>query len=478
MTHTVIAGASIAGLATALALAATGHRVTVLDRADAPPPPPADPGREGTWFTRRPTVPQGGHSHTLTSLGVRTLAHRAPHVLAAARTAGAHLLDLTDALPPDATDTAREMGDDDLTALACRRPTLEHVLHQAALATPGITLRHATTVAALDLDDSGRIQAVRTSDHTRLAADAVVDATGRRAASRTWLAQAGIPLAADHTCPSGLTGHTRFYRLLAGQRPGPLGRGNAAGDIFDHYAGVLHPGDGDTFSIALATLPGDRALAGLNTPEGFTAAARATPGLTVWLESGISEPISPVHAITAPPNTLRGNATTRQKPIPGLFPVADAACITNPLLGRGMSLALAHAYALADLLAAHDPTATTTARLAARLAEDLYTPWYTHAAHADRLRIARWRAAVTATEPPPPTDTDRLQAKIALAARTDGTVWRGLTRMLMTLATPAEILDDKFLTRIQHAPTAQPRPAGPTRADLVRLVTAAEGAAR
>ena len=37
-THVVVIGGSVAGLATALALAGNGHRVTVLERDAAPPP--------------------------------------------------------------------------------------------------------------------------------------------------------------------------------------------------------------------------------------------------------------------------------------------------------------------------------------------------------------------------------------------------------------------------------------------------------
>src|SRR6185369_12398721 len=103
----------------------------------------------------------------------------------------------------------------------------------------------------------------------------------------------------------------------------------------------LHPADAGTCSVALAVLPEDRAMNRLRHPAAFTAVARATPGLAAWLGDRTARPISEVYAVSAPPDVLRGAATTRQTPVAGLFPVGDAACITNPLSGRGMSLALA-----------------------------------------------------------------------------------------------------------------------------------------
>jgi 2-polyprenyl-6-methoxyphenol hydroxylase-like FAD-dependent oxidoreductase len=473
----VIAGGSIAGLAAALALNGIGYRVHVVERGDEPPPRRAG---EAAPDRPRPTAPQALHSHTLTSLGLRVLRERAPRVLAAARDAGAHLLDLTLAMPAGATDAAREPGDDELAALGCRRPTLERALHDTVRNLPGVTLHHRTTVAALELDAARRaVRAVRTTAGGRLPADIVVDATGRTAAHRAWLRDAGTPPPEDRSEPSGLRGHTRVYRLLSATAPGPLNRGNAAGDIWDHYAGVLHPGDGDTFSIALATLPGDHDLNALRTAAGFTAAARATPGLGPWLADGVSRPLSPVRAITAPPNTLRAAALAPRPPVTGLYPLGDAACTTNPLFGRGMSLALEHAFRLADLLAAHPRPGEHAAHDAALLTGTLFLPWYEHSAAADRARIARWRAAADGAAPPPepPPAGPPGPAALAAAAATDGVVWRALTRTLMTLATPAQALgDDKILARIRQAPPPARRPQAPPRAELVRLVTEAAGA--
>lgn len=476
MPTAVIAGGSVAGLASALALSGIGYRVLVLERA--PEPPQWSPADATSWW-KRPTVPQGLQSHTLTSLGVRVLRERAPQVLAGARAAGATVLDLTQALPAEATDSAREPGDSELVALGCRRSGLEILLHRTVSNVADVTIRHDTTVVGLELQPGHRrVKAVVTGTGERIPADIVVDATGRRALSRRWLHGAGVPLAADRTSPSGLVGHTRFYRLKSRTLPGPLDRGHGVGDVFGHYAGVLHPGDNGTFSIALGSLPGDKALQGLRTRPGFTAAARATPGLAPWLEDGVSSPISPVRVISSPPNALRGAAGPQQRPVPGLFQVGDAACITNPLFGRGISLALDHAFRLADLLAEQPDIDIAQRRAVARMTHELFLPWYEQSVGSDQLRIARWQAAVDgAPAVPVPHGDLPTTEEIVNAARSDGTVWRGLMRMLMTLSTPEELFDDdKFLARVRQTASAGPAPSPAlSREELVRRVTAAEG---
>ncbi|MEU0797953.1 FAD-dependent monooxygenase [Amycolatopsis sp. NPDC005961] len=463
----VVVGASVAGLATSLALSRIGYRVIAVDRSA---PPPEGPLSEvaGTWH--RPTVAQAQQSHTMTSLGVRVLRERAPELLDELLASGAVLLDLTRAMPEGATDRARRPEDADLVALGCRRTTFELVLHRAVRARRDVCIRYRTTVRGLEVDEERRVRHVVTACGDLIPADVVVDATGRGAGAGAWLRAAGVTSAEDELSPSGLAGFTRFYRLAGDTLPGELTRGHAAGGVWDHYAGVLHPGDGGTFAIAIGTPPGDAELARVRDASAFTAVAEATPGLSGWLETGISEPISAVRPFTSPSNALRG---TIGGAVTGLFPVGDAACVTNPLFGRGMSLALAHAFALADLLADRPVVDAAQAEAAARLADDFYRPWYEHTVSADRERIARWRTARDATAPGGAADA----AAIATAAASDGLVWRGLTRMLMSLTTPAELAgDETFTRRVARAPAvtaAGERP--PTRAELVRTIMAAKG---
>ncbi|HEY5835258.1 FAD-dependent oxidoreductase [Streptomyces sp.] len=469
MPTAVIAGGSVAGLATALALGTAGYRVLVLERDPAPPEGDLAQTAE-TWH--RPSAPQASHSHNLTGLGVRTLSAHAPQVLDAVLAVGAELLDLTAAMPAGASHRDRRAGDEELVALGCRRTTLELALYRAVRDVPGVDIRHRTVVRGLLLDDRARATGIVADDGRSLAADAVIDATGRRCASRNWLKAAGVPTAEDRLHPSGLAVYTRFYRRRrSGGRPGPLNRGNAAGGIWDHYAGFVHLGDDATHSVVLTALPGDPVAQALRHTAVFTAAARATPWLAAWADAG--EPLTPVRALSCPPTVLRGAATGGPAAIAGLYHVGDAACVTNPLFGRGMSLALAHAFALGGLLAERFPDDPGLGSAAARCTLRLMKPWYEHSVRADNERSAHWRVSAA---PPAVSRGPARQLVPAQAgtAQRDGLVWRDLMRMLMTLAPHDEDRSGPLWHSRPHTPGTQEPPA-PTRHSFAQLLTAAGG---
>ncbi len=473
MPTTVIAGGSAAGLAMALVLARQGREVLVLERGD-PPPGATDEEDVATAAERweRPTVPSWRHAHTLTSLGVSVLLERAPEVLESARRAGGVLLDLVKAMPP--APAGRIPGDEELVSLACRRPTLELALYRVVRDLPGVRIRHHTRILGLRLA-AGRVTGVVCAGDEYVPADLVIDATGRRAEARSWLADAGIELPPDQTSPSGLRIFSRFYHRDG--QTATLNRGNAAGVLGDHYAAVLHPGDGRSFSVALGVLPEDQLMRSLRHTEAFTAAARATPGVTDWLGEGRSTPISGVRPITCPPNLLRTLAVA-PPPVAGLLTIGDAACVTNPLYGRGVSLALAHAFRLGDLLEECPEPGADQARAAAELARDLLAPWFQAATEDDAERIARWRAVLAGAPPPPRTENLTLRTVGSVAGR-DAHIWRGLARVLMALRPPGEVFGEiTFADRVRRAlddgTPQQPIP-GPTRAELVSTVSAGAG---
>ncbi|WP_369393216.1 FAD-dependent oxidoreductase [Streptomyces sp. CG1] len=480
----VVVGGSVTGLATALALAEHGHAVRVLERSA---PPPDGPAAKAAELWHRPTVPQSDHSHILTSLGVRVLRRWAPRLLDTALEEGARLLDLMDAAPA-ADDPHGAAGpwagaDHELTALAVRRTFLELLLHRAVRALPGVTVEHGTAVRGLLLDGSrSRVTGVVTDSGAQVPARFVVDATGRKAAALSWLAEAGFPLGEDLTGPTQLRCFTRFYRLTAsdGALPGPLNRGNAAGGIWDHYAAVAHPADNGTFAIAVGTPTADPATTGLREPAAFTAAARLSPYVTEWTDERVSAPLTDVRAITMPPNILRSTARPGRRQVAGLFPVGDAVCVTDPLYGRGMSLALQHAFRLVELLDAHPEVGESQSEHAVRLADEIHRPWYEQAVHDSFTRARLWRAQAEGGAPPPvpPAAPGRpALPEVARAAAADTTVWRGLVRVLMGLNTPAEVFDAAAFRDRVRAAAARPVPPGrvpPRREELLAAISPRE----
>lgn len=470
MPTAVIVGGGVAGLIAAIALRPLGYQVQVLERDQVTPPDSVAEANDG-WI--RPTVPQALHSHAFTGLGTGLLRKRALEFYSELLAAGAWEIALNTALPPPMRD-APEVADPELVVLACRRRTFDSVLATTARRL-GVVVRRGVTARGLVLTgtDAPRVAGVRLSGGSMVQADVVIDATGHRAASRRWLAEAGIPVAPDETWSSEFVCYTRFYRCRSDGLPGPLNRGNAAGGVFGHYMAFAHPGDNGTYSVGIGVLPDDPALKRVRDEAVFTAVIGATPLLAAWVAEDAGEPISPVSAITVPSNAVYGVATSRQRPVAGLFPIGDAACVTNALYGRGVSLAIAHAFRLAEVLADEPEVGSRQSACAADLVESLLVPWVRQAVNDDLERIRPWRRAVHG-EDPPPLPSDYLgMGTAALAAAFDATIWRGLARVQMSLDSPACFYGDPAMrARVRAALDGRERPAvtAPGRDELLRVI--------
>jgi hypothetical protein len=194
--------------------------------------------------------------------------------------------------------------------------------------------------------------------------------------------------------------------------------------------------------------------------------------LTPWLAQESSEPTSPVYAMGSLQNTLQSPAPGSARPS-GLFSVGDAACTTNPAYGRGVSLGLAHAYLLADLLAEIPDVGEAQATEFAHRTDALLRPWFEDARANDRGRAALWEAAIRGDRPPqPPAGTVTLGAAMAAATR-DDEVWRRVNDVQMLLRPPASLYhDEEMRERIRRALGDEPPPRlpGVTHRQLVDIV--------
>jgi 2-polyprenyl-6-methoxyphenol hydroxylase-like FAD-dependent oxidoreductase len=473
MSKVIIAGGSIAGFASALALADAGHEVEILERAAGEPP--AAVGTAAGW--QRPTVPQAVHSHAFASLGCNVLHERARDVYDGLLAAGASEINLADYPPPTLPGFDRQPADASLRMIIARRSTFELILRQRALARPAVRFTAGATVRGLvtSADDPARVTGLRLEDGQSVLGDVVLDATGRRTAADSWLAAAGLPVPSTTSESCKIVYYTRHYRQLSPGPAGPLNRGFGSGGLWDAYAAVLFLGDNRTFSISVGVLPEDTELKSLRTEAAFEAVIRATPLLANWIAPENAEPISPVHVMSGLDNTIR-TPVTGQEPARGFFAVGDAVCTTNPSYGRGVSLALREAFDLADLLGANPGAEAEQAAGWAALAERLVRPWWEEAIANDRGRAAVWEAALAGTPlGPPPRGQVNFGVAVAASAR-DEAVWRRIANVMMMLAPPASLYaDQEIAMRIGQVLSAGPPPRlpGASRPDLVRAVSGA-----
>lgn len=383
--HAAVVGAGVGGLATALALSRDGHRVTVIERDATPLPPDADAAFD--WDRRG--APQVRHSHALLARLRNLLRDRYPDVLQQLLDAGATEIRFGEMLPETIDDRSPQPGDEDLVALACRRTTFEWVLRRTVLELPSVSLVHGHGVDALLTSgdgESGRplVTGVVLENGERLHADLVVAAVGRRSAVPRWLGDLGVVL--DETEEdTGIVYLSRFYRLRDGaaypEAAGPIG-----GDLGYLKYGVFQ-GDNRTFSVTLAVRTHDDELRKLLLdPDLFDLAARNLTATAPWVDDDRSTAITPVHVMGGLLNRRLQFTDEHGEPLVlGFHALGDAHTCTNPLYGRGCSLATVQATLLTDAIAEAGDDVAARGRLYEAACEREVLPWYRAAVNQDRL---------------------------------------------------------------------------------------------
>jgi 2-polyprenyl-6-methoxyphenol hydroxylase-like FAD-dependent oxidoreductase len=434
--HVVIAGGSIAGLATALALGRLGHPVTVLERDTLAEVDDA----ESAFAIERQGAPQAHQTHGFLARLTVVLRQRFPDVLEAVLAAGAESMTLTGSL------NESEPGDEDLNTLIVRRTTFEWALRDAVRREPRVTYRTDTEVSGLVASEGAGLPHVigaRLSDGSTLSGS-VVACTGRRGAVAAWLGDIGVTIT-DDVVDTHIVYLTRWYR-----RPADLAIDVDArlGGDFGYLKYLAIPCDGSTFSVTLAVRSKDSELRSLLLdPDAFDRACRVLPGPDRFFASGAVESVGPVRPMGGLINRLRHFTDRAGQPlVTGFHAVGDAHTCTNPMYGRGCALAFVQATLLADAFAAHPDDPVQRGFLYEELSAREVEPWFHSAVMMDSYGDG------DGVEKQPDAFMRKFGALIAdvmLGRPVDPVIARGLLRMINTLVRPDELMaDSEFIGRI------------------------------
>lgn len=461
MADIVVAGAGLGGLLAALLLAGDGHRVTLVERDGGTAPD--DPSVAWEEWPRR-GVPQFRQLFYLLPR-FRQLAERElPDVVAALDAVALRHQPMAE------INTTLTESDAEIVALTARRPVVEAAVAQVAARDARIDIRRGAAVLGLVpgqpvVPGVPHVTGVVT-DGGEIAADLVVDATGRRSPLSRWLTDIGSRPLPEVVEDSGFVYHSRHFRSPDGSVPA------LRGPLLQHFGSLsvlTLPAEGGTWGVGLITSSRDDALRSLHRVDRWDAVARALTPVAHWLDG---EPITDVEVMTRLEDRRRTLCPDGRPLVTGVAPVADAWASTNPTLGRGTTLALLHAVALRDTIRTvglADP-----ARFAVAwhdTTEGELGPAYDAVITADRHRLAEIDAAVDGVAYDGTDVAWRAYRMLEDVAHLDADLLRGWFRIAGLVASGTDVFSENgFLRRVSRAARRHhPSPPVITRDRLVAL---------
>lgn len=438
MAQGLVLGGSMAGLLAARVLADHCRRVTVIDGDVLPARP-----------DHRRGVPQSWHGHSLLVRGKEVIEELFPGIIRELAADGAVVEDIMTGLDsglrlvgPAGPFAEAQLG---RAFVGVSRPLLEWRVRRRLAALPNVRILHGVKVRELaGSADASRVTGAvlhpvdEPGAAAVVAADLVVDATGRRSRAPQWLTALGYDAPPETSIESGLGYASRWYRrparpaagweaLIVNSRP----RSNPR-------AGLVLPVEDDRWTVTLAGFAGQYPP---TDEQGFLGWARDLPEAGLYEAIRDAVPMSSIHAYRTPTNRLRHFDQLDRWPR-GFLVTGDAVCAFNPIYGQGMTTSALDALDLRRAL--RGPRGDLERVFRRRLARTVAAPWQIATGE-----DARWKVPVHGQQRPGLT---RLRSRYAdavlAAATTDPAVAGAYLKVMQMLATPSSLARPDLAVRV------------------------------
>jgi flavin-dependent dehydrogenase len=240
----------------------------------------------------------------------------------------------------------------DMEATACSRPLLENSIYRRLAANPHVTFRPHTDVLQLCAGDDGRqvrgvyLGSRAGGDVEELAANLIVDTSGRDSKAPEWLKRLGYAAAKEISINSFAGYATRVFRAPA--------------DFADTWkvmyimpqphegtrGGVILPLEGGQWHVTLIGVNGDYPA---TDEESFYEFARSLPSSRLYDAIKDAEPVGPIYGYRRAENRLRQYDQLPQY-LEGFLLLGDSVFALNPVYGQGMTVAAIAAMTLGETI--------------------------------------------------------------------------------------------------------------------------------
>ena len=335
--HAVVIGASMAGLLAARVLSDHFEQVTIIER-----------DRLSAHVEPRKGVPQGQHAHILLMRGETILRELFLDLYETFAREGAVPLTSTDVRWYD-FGVWKAPSPDPIKSYCGSRPFLDLCVRRFVAARDNVHFLDGCEVSRLCAsEDHTRIMGVspvhlgpeqREED---LAADLVVDASGRGSRAPQWLVSLGYERVEETSVKVDVGYATRIYR-----RPGALPLDWKLLIIYptppdEKRSGLVFPIEDDCWMVSLAGRLRDHPPAD---EAGFLEYARSLPDPSLYEAIKEAEPVTPVATYKYAANRRRHYERMARLP-QGFVILGDAVCAFDPVYGQGMSAAALEARML------------------------------------------------------------------------------------------------------------------------------------